>query len=89
MSGSRLGNSSQHCTRSDLRMSEMQDIFMGGGGGACPQIPLVVTVYRPDSHTCALAAFTSRGYYSRAAFISFKSFADCVATIRRNTVVAM
>ena len=47
----------------------------------------VVTVVRNYSHTCACAAFTSRSYYSRAVFISFKSFRLCgyysrVASIR-------
>ena len=50
----------------------------------------VVTVVRNHSHTCA-AAFTTCGYYWRAAFISFKSFRLCgyysrAASIRRNTV---
>ena len=35
----------------------------------------VVTIVRNHSHTCAHAMFTSRGYYSRAAFI--KSFRLC------------
>ena len=50
----------------------------------------VVTIIRNHSHTCACVAFTSRGYYSRTAFISFKSFGLCsyylrAASIRRNT----
>ena len=53
----------------------------------------VVTVVGNHSHTCARAAFTSRSYYSRAAFISFKSFGLCdyysrAASIRRNTVIS-
>ena len=47
----------------------------------------VVTTIRNHLDTCACAAFTSRGYYSRAAFISFKRFTLCgyysrAATIR-------
>ena len=37
----------------------------------------VVTVVRNHLHACARAGFTSCGYYSRAAFISFKSFGLC------------
>ena len=37
----------------------------------------VVTVVRKHSHMCARAVFTSRGYYSRPAFISFKNFRLC------------
>ena len=37
----------------------------------------VVTVIRNHSHTCACAAFTSCDYYSRAAFITSKSFGLC------------
>ena len=51
----------------------------------------VVTIIRNHSHMCARAAFTSRSYYLRVAFISFKSFGLCgyylrVVSIRRNTV---
>ena len=41
----------------------------------------IVTVVRNHSHTCACAVFTSRGYYLRAVFISFRA-SDCAATIR-------
>ena len=37
----------------------------------------VVTVVRYHLYTCASVTFTSHGYYSRAAFISFKSFRSC------------
>ena len=47
----------------------------------------VVTAVRNDLHMCPCTAFNSRVYYSRAAFISFKSFGLCgyyprAATIR-------
>ena len=45
----------------------------------------MVTI-RNHSHTCADAAFTSRGYYSRAAFISFKSFGLCGYYLRAATI---
>ena len=45
-----------------------------------------VTVVRNHLHTCARAAFTSRGYYSRAAFISFKSFGLCGYYLRAATI---
>ena len=41
----------------------------------------LVTVVRNYSDACACAACTSCGYYSRAAFFSFRA-SDCVATIR-------
>ena len=37
----------------------------------------VVTVVRNHLYMCAHAVLTSRGYYSRLAFISFKSFKLC------------
>ena len=40
-----------------------------------------MTVIRNCSHTCAPAAYTSCGYYSRAAFNSFRA-SDGAATIR-------
>ena len=46
----------------------------------------VVTVVRNHSYTCAHAAFTSHGYYSRAAFISFKSFGLCSYYSRAATI---
>ena len=42
----------------------------------------VVTIVRNYSHMCVRAAYTSHGYYLRAAFISFRDSAG-VATIQQ------
>ena len=52
-------------------------VLLSAVGMACATktvLALVVTIVRNHSHTYVCAAFTSRSYYSRAAFISFKSF---------------
>ena len=41
----------------------------------------MVTIVRNYSHMCVTAAYTSHGYYSRAAFLSFRASVG-VATIR-------
>ena len=40
-----------------------------------------VIVVRNYLHTCACAAYSSHGYYSRAVFISLRAQSDCAATI--------
>ena len=46
----------------------------------------MVTVIRNHSHTCMRATLTSRSYYSRAAFILFKSFRLCCYYLRAVTI---
>ena len=41
----------------------------------------LLTIVINYSHTCACAAYTSHGYYLRAAFISVRA-SDCAAIIR-------